>query len=213
MDARTLLIVDDHPLVRDALAQAARAVGPVETRTASSLADARAAIDAAPPDAVALDLRMDDVDGLEGLITLRGLYPDLPVLVVSAYDDPMLVKRAKACGAAGYVSKAMGLSEMTAAIAGALSGAAWSGLAPPAEGEEAPVEGADAMAQRLATLTPAQHRVLVGLMEGRLNKQIAYDMDISEATVKAHVTAVFRKLGVRNRTQAVLAAKEAGLAS
>jgi DNA-binding NarL/FixJ family response regulator len=204
---KSLLVVDDHPLFRAALKQAARLAAPdYELVEAASLGEAKAKLrDGLEPALITLDLRMSDSDGLIGLLTLKAEAPALPVIVVSADDSQETASRAMACGAAGYITKSAPLNEIVAAIKAVLVGEKW---APNA----ASLNDPDEASKRLLSLTPAQMRVLMGISDGLLNKQIAYDMGISEATVKAHVTAVFRKLDVFNRTQAVLAAKSILLA-
>lgn len=195
-----MLIIDDHPLMRDALHAAALEAAPhAQTAQVGSLKDAedRLAEDGGV-DLVLLDLSLPDADGLAGLVRLVNNPAARRVLVVSATDGHDLITRARIAGADGYVSKSANLHDLKTAIVDTLAGRGW---------DAAEVELAASHAPPANDLTPAQLRVLEGLMEGRLNKQIAFDMNISEATVKAHVTAVFRKLGVRNRTQAVIAAQ------
>ena len=200
--SRTLLIVDDHPLFRAALKQAARMAAPdASIVEAGSLGEARTLLkDGLRPSLVTLDLMMDDSDGLIGLLSLQGERPETPVIVVSANDSHEIAARAMTCGAKGYITKSAPLDSMVEAIRNVLHGETW---APDASLLNDP----DETATKLASLTPAQMRVLMGMAEGLLNKQIYYEMGISEATVKDHVTAVFRKLDVINRTQAVLVAK------
>jgi DNA-binding NarL/FixJ family response regulator len=135
---------------------------------------------------------------------LRAQYPSVPVVVVSGNDDPAVIRRCMDFGASGFIPKTLGIEEMRAAIMRVLKGGVWT---PPdvdlAAGSDAQ---AAAMMARLATLTPQQVRVLMMLSEGLLNKQIAYELSVSEATVKAHVSAILQKLGVDSRTQAVIAA-------
>ncbi len=194
-----VLIVDDHPLVRDALKQAAlQAATGATVDVCGSLADAETDLSArGPADLVMLDLKLPDAGGLAGLMLLRKNPAARRIMIVSASDSDDTIRRAHACGAAGYASKSAPLNELVDRIRAVLEDRGWEGAPDPQAGD----------AGGAADLTPAQLRVLIGLAEGRLNKQIAYDMSISEATVKAHVTAVFRKLGVRNRTQAVIAAQ------
>ncbi len=197
-----IVIADDHPLFRAALAQAvARAMPQAEIEQCSSLATAEAALDRAPASLVLLDLKMTDSDGFAGLLALREAYPATPLVVVSASEEPETIRRALALGAAGFIPKSADLEAMAQALDAILDGETW---APPCGAADAP--GAEQ-----ARLTPAQVKILVGLQKGRLNKQIAFDMGVTEATVKAHMTAIFRKLGVQNRTQAVLAAKSMAL--
>ena len=155
-------------------------------------------------DLVLLDLAMPGVRGFSGLMYLRAQYPSVPVVVVSANDDPAVIRRCMEFGASGFIPKTLGVEAMRDAIARVLEGGVWT---PPDVDLNAgtDAETADLMA-RLATLTPQQVRVLMMLSEGLLNKQIAYNLTVSEATVKAHVSAILQKLGVESRTQAVIAA-------
>ena len=155
-------------------------------------------------DLMLLDLTMPGVRGFSGLMYLRAQYPSVPVVVVSANDDPAVIRRCMDFGASGFIPKTLGVEAMRAAIARVLEGGVWT---PPDVDLKAgtDAETADLMA-RLATLTPQQVRVLMMLSEGLLNKQIAYELGVSEATVKAHVSAILQKLGVESRTQAVIAA-------
>lgn len=209
MGQDVILVADDHPLFRDALKLAiARAAPGARIIEAASIGETLAAVRAEPQiDLLLLDLMMPDSKGFAGLAALHLERPGLPVVVVSAAEAAEAAARSREYGAIGFLNKGAGLDEISDVIARALSGArdldGW------ATTESDP--DLDDMARRIRTLTPAQLKVLLGLLEGRLNKQIAYDMSISEATVKAHMTAVFRKLNVRNRTQAVLAARALAL--
>jgi DNA-binding NarL/FixJ family response regulator len=195
-----LLIADDHPLFRAALRQAAsESVPDCEVLEASDLDGALSALGAQPDiDLVLLDLHMPGSQGLSGLAALRGQYPGVAVLVVSGHDDRVLNH-----GAAGFIPKSSSPAEIGQAIRTVLDCGSW---LPPAWAqtiESLPSDPADTdLAARLARLTEQQYRVLVLLGEGLLNKQIADRLSIQERTVKAHVTAIFEKLGVRNRTQA-----------
>ena len=155
-------------------------------------------------DLILLDLAMPGVRGFSGLMYLRAQYPSVPVVMVSANDDPAVIRRCMHFGAAGFIPKTLGVETMREAIARVLAGGEWT---PPDVDldHSADAETNDLMA-RLATLTPQQVRVLMMLSEGLLNKQIAYELTVSEATVKAHVSAILQKLGVESRTQAVIAA-------
>jgi DNA-binding NarL/FixJ family response regulator len=191
-----VLIVDDHPLFRDALGLA---VTRASLRAKITEANALSDIDRSqPPDLVLLDLSLGSVGGFEGLQHLRALWPDTPVLVVSGAEPSRAAAGARMFGAAGFVPKSARLDAIAEAVEKALRREILWGE------DEA---GADLLPRRLASLTPAQAKVLRGILDGRLNKQIAYDLSISEATVKAHVTVIMRKLAVRNRTQVALATK------
>ncbi len=206
----SLLIADDHPLFRAALRQAAGQCLPgCCIREAADLATALVALDAEPDtDLVLLDLHMPGSCGLAGLASLRGQHPGVAILVVSAHDEPRVVRRVLDHGAAGFISKSASPAEIGAAIRQVLDCGTW--LPPTLADAVAALPGdpADAdLASRLARLTEQQSRVLALLAEGLLNKQIADRLSIQERTVKAHVTAIFEKLGVRNRTQAGIALK------
>jgi len=200
-----LLLADDHPLFRLALAQAVRAVAPdAAIAEAGTFAEARARLGAEPDtDLVLLDLHMPGSRGLMGLATLRGEYPAVAIAMISAHDDAATIRRALAYGAAGFISKRAGFDELCEALRAVLSAQAW--LPPSLRGTVAatPADVEDrALAARLACLSPQQMRVLGLVAEGLLNKQIADRLDVQERTVKAHLTAIFERLGVRNRTQA-----------
>ena len=203
----TLLIADDHPLFRTALCLAARECLPdCVVREASDLHAVLTALAADPDiDLVLLDLHMPGSHGLSGLAALRGQHPGVAVLVVSAHDEPRIVRRVLDHGAAGFIPKSASPAEIGEAIRHVLECGNWlpAGLADAVAA--LPADPADTdLAGRLARLTEQQSRVLALLAEGLLNKQIADRLTIQERTVKAHVTAIFEKLRVRNRTQAGL---------
>jgi DNA-binding NarL/FixJ family response regulator len=203
-----VLIVDDHPLYRAALKGAvAAACIDSEFVEADSIAALFDVLERHPhPDLLLLDLNLPGAYGFSALAHLRGTHPELPVIVVSATDDARTVRQALAFGAQGFVSKAADASTIGDSVQAVLRGeiVVPAGLGPDAEA--AADAGALDVAQRLAQLTPQQFRVFGLLCSGRLNKQIAYDLQIMEATVKAHMTAILRKLGASNRTQAALLA-------
>jgi DNA-binding NarL/FixJ family response regulator len=202
----TFVIADDHPLFRGALREAVSGLfADASIAEAGSFDDAVALLDrASDVDLVLLDLTMPGVRGFSGLMYLRAQYPSVPVVVVSANDEPAVIRRCMEFGASGFIPKTLGVEEMRAAIARVLEGDVWT---PPDVDLKAgtDAETADLMG-RLSTLTPQQVRVLMMLSEGLLNKQIAYNLTVSEATVKAHVSAILQKLNVESRTQAVIAA-------
>ena len=154
------------------------------------------------PALVLLDLNMPGAYGFSGLVLLRGQYPQIPVVMVSAQEDADVVVRSKEFGASGFIPKSSAMEDIQNAVRKVLDGdVSW----PPQAFEEINVsDEAKAARDGLASLTPQQFRVLTMVCEGLLNKQIAYELSVSEATIKAHVTAIFRKLGVRTRTQAAL---------
>jgi DNA-binding NarL/FixJ family response regulator len=200
-----LVIADDHPLFRGALREAVSGLlANAEIAEAGSFDEAAKLLDAGGDvDLILLDLSMPGVRGFSGLMYLRAQYPSTPVIVVSANDDPAVIRRCMDFGASGFIPKTLDVEGMRVAVQRVLNGGVWT---PPdvdlGAGNDA--EAAALMA-RLATLTPQQVRVLMMLSEGLLNKQIAYELGVSEATVKAHVSAILQKLGVESRTQAVIA--------
>src|SRR6266567_2485647 len=198
-----LLIADDHPLFRGALREAVTGlIEHAEIAEAGTFEEVPKLL--GEVDLVLLDLAMPGVRGFSGLMFLRAQYPSVPVVVVSANDDPSVIRRCMDFGASGFMPKTLGIEQMREAIKRVLGGGVWT---PP---DVDLMGGADAetaaLMARLATLTPQQVRVLMMLSEGMLNKQIAYELTVSEATVKAHVSAILQKLGVDSRTQAVIAA-------
>ncbi|WP_296717562.1 LuxR family transcriptional regulator [Erythrobacter sp.] len=193
-----VIIADDHPLFRSALAHAVGKVWPdAAIIEASSAAEARAALADGAAEALLLDLHMADSTGLSVLMDLRQDHPALPIVIVSASEEPRVAAAAAQLGAAGFIPKSSSLEAMREALCAVRDGDIWF-----PEGEPQ----ADDDLARIASLTPAQRRILAAIRQGLLNKQIAYELSISEATVKAHITAILRKLGVNSRTQAVLLA-------
>lgn len=206
-----LLIADDHPLFRAALrGAAADAVADLSMHEADSLDGVLALLEAEPDiDLVLLDLHMPGNHGLAGLAAIRAQHPAVAVVVVSANDDPKVVRRALDHGAAGYLPKSTGLDELRGAIRSVLACEQW--LPDSLRGAVARTRsnaGDSDLAARLASLSPQQFRVLRLVAEGLLNKQIADRLQVQERTVKAHLTAIFERLGVRNRTQAGVILRE-----
>lgn len=213
---RSALIVDDHPLFCDALSMTLRAVAGIEeVATADRIETAIARLDAgALPDVVVLDLNLPDVTGLEGLIRLKATVRDVPVVVVSSLADNRVIGAALRAGAAGFVPKHSHRDVFRAAFEAIRAGDGYvpEGFVPVAD-PKAPASQREAAIARLGLLTRQQAKILQLVCEGKLNKQIAYELTIAETTVKAHVTAIMRKLGVQSRTQAVLIAREAAFSS
>lgn len=202
MAGSRLLIADDHPLVLEALSLAVRSILPgVIIDTAGAIAEAER-LAAARQDyrLVLLDLMLPDARGFSGFMRLQHVLGQVPIVIVTAHRRPELVEAARALGAAGFLSKTQPLDMLAASLGKVLAG----GTVFPPPGEPGDAGVADARA-RIAELSAAQLRVLLALADGRLNKQIAGDLGVTEATVKAHLTAIFRKLRVDNRTQALLA--------
>ena len=203
-----LLIADDHPLFRGAMRQAVAGLfGGADIAEAGSFDDVARILDrGGEVDLILLDLTMPGVRGFSGLMYLRAQYPSVPIVVVSANDDPPVIRRCMDLGCSGFIPKTLDIETMRGAITRVFQGGVWT---PPEIdlGAGADTETADLLT-RLTSLTPQQVRVLMMLSEGLLNKQIAYELGVSEATVKAHVSAILQKLGVESRTQAVIAASK-----
>jgi len=203
----TVVIADDHPLVRDAMRHAlTQSLTDVQVVDAASLDEARKAVDRlGTVDLVILDLNMPGMDGFTGLAAMRAAYPLVPVAMVSATNDETVMRRAIEFGAAGFIPKSAALETIAEAIGQILEGQVW---LPPGTGDGGPATtNRQDIARRLGELTPQQLKVLSMMSQGLLNKQIAYELGVGEATVKAHVTAILKKLGVHSRTQAVIAAR------
>ncbi len=198
------VIADDHPLFRGALREAlAGLAANTDILEAGDFDGAKALVAGNDDvDLVLLDLSMPGASGLSGLVSLRGIHTSVPMMVVSAHDDPETIRRSIELGASGFISKSASMEEIRNAVDVVLSG----GISAPAGidlGVERDPEISD-LIKRLQSLTPQQTRVLSMLAEGLLNKQIAYELNVSEATIKAHVSAILQKLGVDSRTQAVI---------
>src|SRR5581483_4939738 len=201
---RRILLADDHPLFRQALraviAGAQPEFGVVEADTLDS---AQQALNRMPDiELVMLDLKMPDSSGFAGLLTLRASHPLLSIIIVSASNDSEIVNRAINFGASGFIPKSAAYAEIAQALNAVLAGDVWAPSATPQK---------TALTASIASLTPSQLRILTGLQRGLLNKQIAAEMGVSSATVKVHMSAMFRKLGVMNRTQAAVAAQALNL--
>lgn len=203
-----ILIADDHPLFRDALKHAlSDAFEGLHVDEAGSLDDVSAILDEDDQyDLILLDLKMPGVQGFSGLMYLRAQYPSVPVVIVSANEDVGVMRTSLDFGASGFVPKSAGADQIRMAISEVMGGEIW---LPDDVDLSAPLDNESAqLASKLSTLTPQQVRVLMMLSRGLLNKQIAYELSVSEATVKAHVSAILQKLGVDSRTQAVIVANK-----
>ncbi len=202
-----ILIADDHPLFRDALQRAVLAALPhAQVHNADSVQTLLELIEQFPDaELLLLDLHMPGARGYSALAHIRGQYPGLPTIVVSGHEEAQVARRALAHGASAYVPKSTAGSDIVAAIHAVLAGDVWLPHALLGGPGELKPDEQDA-AVHVAALTPQQFRVMSMIAEGLLNKQIAYDLGVSEATVKAHMTAIMRKLGVNNRTQVALVA-------
>jgi len=201
-----IVIADDHPLYRGALQQTITTLMPGAEVTDVGTFDEAVAVlsEMADVDLVLLDLTIPGAQRLSGLIYLRAQHPGIPVVIVSGNDDRAVIRSCMDFGAAGFIPKSLGVASIGEAIKTVLDGGTW--VPPDVDLSGAVDKVVDDAAKRLSRLTPQQMRVLMMLSEGLLNKQIAYELSVSEATVKAHVSAILQKLGVESRTQAVILA-------
>jgi DNA-binding NarL/FixJ family response regulator len=201
------LIIDDHPLFREALLSAVQMTYPdAEALEARSVDEALAHLSANPAfDLAMLDLNMPGIHGFEGLRELRTQYPRLPVVIVSGHEEPSIISEALSYGVAGFIPKSCKKAELAAAVHDIMNGSVFvpAGYDRPQGDTD---DGKTALLARLATLTPQQLRVLQMLKQGLLNKQIAFELKVGETTIKAHVSEILRKLNVFSRTQAVIEA-------
>jgi DNA-binding NarL/FixJ family response regulator len=213
IQAETVIVADDHPLFRTAIKEALEAEqGETRFLEANSFESLQKLVDEQQEvDLVLLDLHMPGVSGFAGLVYLCKRYPSVPVVIISANEDPVVIQRALQHGAAGFIPKSSSIETITSAIAAVLMGEIWS---PETTASDLPGNNVSEveLAERMSKLTPQQFKVLMMMSKGLLNKQIAYELGVSEATIKAHVTAIMNKLGVNNRTQAVLAASQLAVA-
>lgn len=209
-----ILIADDHPLFRDAIKSALYDQlngGAADTTMleAGDFAEAMKVLESESDcDLLLLDLSMPGASGLSALVAVRAGFPAVPVVVVSAHDEPSTVRRVLDLGASGFISKSADMETIRTSVKNVLAGE----IAMPEGidlGSEHDPEVED-LINRIRTLTPQQARVLGMLSEGLLNKQIAYELSVSEATIKAHVSAVLQKLNVDSRTQAVIRLSKIG---
>jgi DNA-binding NarL/FixJ family response regulator len=208
--SQTFIVADDHPMVREALSLALRnAFSGASVTQAASFEEASAAIAAQPEtELVILDLDMPGMQGLAGVAALRSLYPTAPLVIVSATRNPAAMRQAVEMGAAGFIPKSAPMDQIVASVRAAMAGEV---VLPSGAGDGVlPSQDVD-LAARAASLTPQQHRVFALMAEGKPNKIIAYDMQIGEATVKAHVTEILRKMGVHSRSQAIVLAQRLAL--
>ncbi|GGZ52583.1 response regulator transcription factor [Paraglaciecola chathamensis] len=205
----TLLVADDHPLYRDALRGALTlSFSDLSLLEAADLMQTVALLEKHKDiDLLLLDLHMPGSGDLFGLIHIRKLFPELPVAVVSGLEEPTIITKVINLGALGFVPKTTGAAQIAQAVTSMLEGDIWLPQGYASDEVELDNEFAE-LADKVASLTPAQYKVLCYMRDGLLNKQIAYNLDIATATVKAHVTAIFKKLQINNRTQAVLIASQ-----
>ncbi|WP_395344827.1 response regulator transcription factor [Ningiella sp. W23] len=204
----TLLIADDHPLYRDALKGALNMTShELNILESADLNQTVAALESNEVDLLLLDLHMPGSSDLFGFLHIQKTFSDLPIAVVSGTEDAALISKIVGLGAMGFIPKTASAHQINDAVTNMLDGDVWV-----PEKVRQQIQDVDEtfseLAENVASLTPSQYKVLCYMRDGLLNKQIGYNLDIAEATVKAHVTAIFRKLGINNRTQAVLIASE-----
>ena len=208
-DKSTFIVADDHPLFREALIHAiGNCVEEAAIIEADSLDTLQEVVQANPEaDLLLLDLNMPGVSGFSALAYIRNNHASLPTVIVSAMDDPAVIRRSIQHGASGFIPKSSAIATLEEGIRAVLDGEVWIPDGIDLQDDRLDSEEAG-IAAALSSLTPHQFRVLMMLGEGLLNKQIAYQLSVSEATIKAHVTAILRKMNVNNRTQAVLAVQQ-----
>ncbi|ASP47601.1 response regulator [Cognaticolwellia beringensis] len=198
-----IIIADDHPLFRQALLGTLKLkLTQTQWLEAQTIAELEQHLrDNPDSDLLLLDLHIPGAHGFNTLIHVRNHFPQIPVVVVSAHEDHETIHKSMGYGASGFIPKSTPVEDIYSAIQQVLLGNIWT---PAAYNESAPMQDNNDIAERVASLTQQQYRILMMFAQGMLNKQIAYDLHVSEATIKAHATAIFRKLDVRNRTQAVI---------
>ena len=212
---RMTLVIDDHPLYCDALAATLTKFSDTrEVQAVNSLQDGLKALAAGlVPDLVILDLRLPDVTGLGGFFKLKERLPDVPILVISAQSCDETIGALMEAGAAGFIPKDASRAEIADALHRVQDGLKYlpPGFCPQRRAQPGDVASVREISQRIADLTPQQSRIMSLICAGKPNKQIAYELSLAEATVKAHITALLRRLGVRNRTQAAILVNSVGL--
>ena len=211
---RNVLVIDDHPLYCDALASSLRQVfQDCQIETASSLKEGLRALRLDfEPDLVMLDLKLPDVTGISGLLQLRNRLPDTPILVISALTSGDVIDTVMQAGAVGFVPKDVTTRVLQSAFAELQAGRKF--LPPGYQSPSRPAPNAmdvKKISEKVAALTPQQTRIMKLICAGKPNKQIAYELSLAEATVKAHITALLRRLGVQNRTQAAVLVESVNL--
>ncbi|REL25163.1 DNA-binding response regulator [Thalassotalea euphylliae] len=199
-----IIIADDHPLFRQALLTTlSQRITPCQWLEAETIAELDSQLSShQDADLLILDLNIPGGHGFNNLINVRKHHPQIPVVIMSAHEDNDTMNKAIDLGAQGFIPKSTPVAAIYQAIIEILNGKQW---LPAQFSAQSPVEECHDIAERVASLTQQQHKILMMFAQGMLNKQIAYDLNVSEATIKAHATAIFKKLNVRNRTQAVIA--------
>jgi DNA-binding NarL/FixJ family response regulator len=212
----SVLVIDDHPLYCDALASAIeRTFDAEDVRSATCLTEGMRMLNGRySPDLILLDLNLPDVAGLNGFLKIKDRIPDVPVIVISASTSEKTIQALLGAGAAGFIPKDLPRAAFSEAIRTVCEGKVYT--PPGIRRSGAPREEDTAVTDifhKIEGLSPQQSRILNLICKGKANKQIAFELSLAEATVKAHITALLRRLGVRNRTQAALLIKEANMVS
>ncbi|HCM04780.1 MAG TPA: DNA-binding response regulator [Oceanospirillales bacterium] len=204
LQAANIIIADDHPLFRTALKGTLLAQMPsAMIKEAGDLVTLQACVeDNHDADLILLDLHMPGAEGFSSLIFLNANYPNIPVIIISAHEESDIIRRAIDHGANGFLPKSSSAEDIYEAIDEVLKGGIW--IPKHVSEQQAIADDEMNAADAIASLTPKQFRVGTMVSKGLLNKQIAYELNITEATVKAHMTEIFRKLGVNSRTQVVM---------
>jgi DNA-binding NarL/FixJ family response regulator len=197
------IIADDHPLFRTAMTHTLQQrFGGAQIWEVGSLPELLGLLKTGiEVDLLLLDIHIPDAHGFTGLVQVSEYFPEVPVMIVSGNDNPSVIHKAVALGASGFLPKSASNEDITTAIDAVIQGQVWIPANLPAAAAEL---GEELTAQRIASLTPQQLRVLTMIGEGLYNKQIASELSVTDATVRAHVTEILRKLVVTNRTQAVI---------
>lgn len=212
LPSSTVLIADDHPLFREALRQVVEAVfDPCRFIEVNCIEQAQARLDEEDFDLVLLDLNMPGMNGFTGLVALRNRAPATPIILVSADESRESIQDAIAYGASGYIPKSLTREQMAHAVREVLEGEVYLPFPLMAQADGGPAMHDVELEARIATLTGQQRKVLEMIVLGKPNKVIAYELSLAESTVKAHVSAVLRKLHVTSRTQAVINAGKIAL--
>jgi DNA-binding NarL/FixJ family response regulator len=208
-DSMKIILADDHPLFRQALTITLKAnFGNADVFEAETIPELEQYLEQSQgADLLLLDLDIPGAQGFNSLINIRRSYPDLGVVIISGFEDKETIYKAMSHGAAGFIPKSTPVPSMLQAIKEVLTGKLWT-----PDGEfNAKAEQSITADDKVASLTPKQHKILLMFAEGLLNKQIAYELGLSESTIKSHASTIFLKLGVRNRTQAVIVLNEVQL--
>ncbi len=205
LDNMKIILADDHPLFRQALTITLKAhFSGAEIFDAQTIPELEEHLkNETGADLLLLDLDIPGALGFNSLITIRRLYPDLGIVIISGFEDKETIYKSMNLGAAGFIPKSTPVQDMVVAIKEVLNGKLWT-----PDGEFNSNTQTTVTDDKIASLTPKQHKILLMFADGLLNKQIAYELGLSESTIKSHASTIFLKLGVRNRTQAVILLNE-----